>query len=418
MPTFLRIMEILSCSMAGFLPYLLLLIYPFRNHLRLKSFLAGLLTLAMTPALLYHDILSALGTTPVSVPFPLLRSAAFLAFAFLVIHVHPGKMLLNTLSVINISILISAVADRFAAAFTLQYLLITLALQTLLLIPYTLNLIKCLAPTLNGSDAPVWNLLWIAPAAGTALGCFLLSTGAQALFPVMAAAIILAAAASALILHTTRTEMITLILKKEKPAKTAQAAPVAQPQHDSVQTYLTNLQARMAEAEYSYKELLLQVMTMEDDLNHEDFDQLRARLSAMRKQLAPDVASTGNNRIDPIVAYYTRQAMLSNIKTVTNLTLPEWSSVSDEDMSVLIGCLMEYALNACREQTSGTRRIAAASYLDGDLLQIGIKNTHSDSMETDCEQLNICRRIVARYGGKLNVTDNGGVSQIVAALNI
>ena len=344
MPTFLRIMEILSCSMAGFLPYLLLLIYPFRNHLRLKSFLAGLLTLVMTPALLYHDILSALGTAPIAMAFPLLRSAAFLVFALLVIHAHPGKVLLNTLSVINLSILISAVADRFAAAYTLQHLLITLALQALLLIPYTLNLINCLAPTLNSSDASVWNLLWIAPAVGTALGCILLSTGAQALFPVMAAAIILAAAASALILHTTRTEMITLILKKEKPAKTAQAAPAAQLQHDPVQTYLTNLQARMAEAEYSYKELLLQVMTMEDDLNHEDFDQLRARLSAMRKQLAPDVASTGNNRIDPIVAYYTRQAMLSNIKTVTNLTLPEWSSVSDEDMSVLIGCLMEYAL--------------------------------------------------------------------------
>ena len=418
MPTFLRIMEILSCSMAGFLPYLLLLIYPFRNHLRLKSFLAGLLTLVMTPALLYHDILSALGTAPIAMAFPLLRSAAFLVFALLVIHAHPGKVLLNTLSVINLSILISAVADRFAAVYTLQHLLITLALQALLLIPYTLNLINCLAPTLNSSDASVWNLLWIAPAVGTALGCILLSTGAQALFPVMAAAIILAAAASALILHTTKTEMITLILKKEKPAKTAQAAPAAQLQHDPVQTYLTNLQARMAEAEYSYKELLLQVMTMEDDLNHEDFDQLRARLSAMRKQLAPDVASTGNNRIDPIVAYYTRQAMLSNIKTVTNLTLPEWSSVSDEDMSVLIGCLMEYALNACREQASGTRRIAVASYLDGDLLQIGIKNTHGDSMESDCEQLNICRQIVARYGGKLNVTDNGGVSQVVAALNI
>ena len=50
-----------------------------------------------------------------------------------------------------------------------------------------------------------------------------------------------------------------MILKKEKPAKTAQAAPAAQLQHDPVQTYLTNLQARMAEAEYSYKELLLQV---------------------------------------------------------------------------------------------------------------------------------------------------------------
>ena len=30
MPTFLRIMEIISCSMAGFLPYILLLVVLFR----------------------------------------------------------------------------------------------------------------------------------------------------------------------------------------------------------------------------------------------------------------------------------------------------------------------------------------------------------------------------------------------------
>ena len=62
MPTFFRMAEVLACSLADFLPYILLVVYPFRNHMRLKSVLAGLLTLAMTPAVLYYDILSALGT--------------------------------------------------------------------------------------------------------------------------------------------------------------------------------------------------------------------------------------------------------------------------------------------------------------------------------------------------------------------
>ena len=203
MPTFFRMMEILSCFMASFLSYILLLIYPFRNHLRLKNFLAGFLTFAMTPALLYYNILSALGTAPVSYPFSLMRSGVLLVFALLVIGAPIDKVLLNSLSVINLSILISAVADRFAAAHTAQYLLITLALQALLLIPYALNLVKCLAPTLNGSDVPVWKLLWIAPAVGTAVGCILLLTGAPALPIVMAAAILLAAAISALMLHKT-----------------------------------------------------------------------------------------------------------------------------------------------------------------------------------------------------------------------
>lgn len=418
MPTFFRMMEVLSCSMANFLPYILLVVYPFRNHLRLKSFLAGFLTLAVTPALLYYDVLSALGTSPVDIPFPLMRSAFLLAFAILVIHANIGKMLLNTLSIINISILISVVADRFAAGYTVQHLLITLLLQTLLLIPYTLNLIYCLAPTLNCSEETVWKLLFAAPAAGTVLGCILLHSGSAALPLAMIIAIVLAAIAAIVTIHLTETEMITLILKKDRPAKKVATAPAPVPQQDPVQTYLTNLQKRMAEAEYGYKELLLQVMTMEDDLNQENLEQLRERLNTMRKQLAPEIQSTGNSTIDPVMTFYTRQAMLSSVRFATNLTLPETATVSDEDLSVLIGCLLECALDACRAQTSGNRRIATASYQDGDLLQIGIKNTYGVPMDPDCELLNICRQIVARYDGKLTVLDMNGVSQIVAVLHV
>ena len=39
MPTYFRMMEVLSCSMMDFLPYILLVVYPFRNHLRLKNLL-------------------------------------------------------------------------------------------------------------------------------------------------------------------------------------------------------------------------------------------------------------------------------------------------------------------------------------------------------------------------------------------
>lgn len=418
MPTFLRMMEILSCSMAGFLPYILLLIYPFRNHLRLKNFLAGFFTLAMTPALLYYDIMSGLGTAPTNLSFSLMRSVALLVFALLVIQAPIWKTLLNTLSVINFSVLISAAASIGADAYTYRSLVTTLILQAALLIPYAWNLVKCLAPTLNCSDAPIWKLLWIAPAAGTAIAFVLLLTGASApiVTVIMAAAILLAAAAAAVILYKTKTEMITLILKKEKPAKKTQS--VAAQAVDSISVHYRNLLARMAESEHSCKEMLLQVMSMEDDLAREDYNQLRQRLNSLRKQLSPETNPTGNKQIDGIITYYTRQALMGGIKTAVNVTLPELSSVSDEDMSVLISCLMDNALDACREQTSGTRRIAVATYQDEDLLQIGIKNTYTEPIDSNCELLNICRSIAARYDGKLTVIDRDGAVQVVVTLNV
>jgi len=420
-PTYFRMMEVLSCSITDFLPYILLVVYPFRNHTRLKSFLAGILALLITTVLLHHDISSALlGAAPVSLPYPLLRSAVLLAFAALVIHVHPGKMLLSTLSVINISMLISALASRFAADYTAKHLLITLLLQVVFLVPYTLNLVYVLAPTLNESKALPWKPLLIAPAVGTVLGCIMLLSGSPALMITMLAALILAAVASALILISTKTEVITLFRKKDRASVSEATAPVmtAEPPRDAAQDYLTALQKRIHDAEYSYKELLLQVMTMEDDLDSENLEQLRSRLTAMRKQLAPEVPSTGNAQVDPVLTYYTRQAMLSGVKISTNLPLPEVSSVSDEDLAVLIGCLMESALCACREQTAGTRRIAGATHVDDDLLQIGVLHTYAAPTDKDSELLCICRDIVRRYDGKLAVIDMNGVTQIVATLHI
>ena len=416
MPTFLRMMEVLSCSMAGFLPYLLLVIYPFRNHLRLKNFLAGLLTFAIAPAVLYYDMASALGTAPTAIPYMLMRSAALLAFAVVVIKANIGKVLLNTFTVINFSLLITAAANRFAPAYTAQYLLNTVVLQLLLLGTYTQILVRTLAPTLNESASPVWNLLWIAPAVGTVIGCLMVSSPAMPF--VMVFAIFLAAGAAALVLTKTKTEMMTVFMKKAATAaRTVAEAPVPS-MPDPVQLYYSNLQARMVESGYSSKEMLLQVMTMENDLEQQDYEQLRARLTALRKQLSPEITSTGNNRIDPILTYYTRQALLSGVKMVTNIELPESSSIPDADMAVLIGGLLDSALDACREQSTGTRRIATASNLRDGLLQIGVKCTYGDEFDSDSEQLNICRQIAARHGGKLNVSDMGGVVQIVVSLNI
>ena len=420
MPTFLRMMEILACSMAGFLPYILLVIYPFRNHMRWKGYLAGLLTLPLSAGVLGYDILSALGTAPTAIPFSLMRAAALLVLALLSIRAPIHKILLSTCSVVNLSVLIGAIAGRNAAPYSVSLLLATLGLQALLLIPYAVNLAVCLAPTLNCSDAPVWKLIWIAPAAGTAVACILLigGTGPQTVALAMAAALLLAAAVCAVTICTTKTEMITLIFRKNKNTETDRPAVAVQEAVDPIAVLYQNLQIRMAESEHSCKEMLLQVMSMEDDLEHRNYEQLRKRLNTLRKQLAPDVQSSGNKQIDPIITYYTRQAMISGVKMVSNVTLPELSSVADTDLAVLFGCLLDNALDACREQSSGTRRIALATYQDDDLLQIGIKNTYGEPMDEQSELLDICRDIAARYEGRLVVIDQQGAAQIVITLNI
>ena len=420
MPTFLTISKILGCYMAGLLPYLLFLIYPFRNHLRLKGFLAGFLALLLATAQLYLELQLSLGTLTLSLPLSLLQSAAFLLFALLAIGAPIHKVLLNTSSVISFSLLIRAAAQS-AESYSLRYLLITLILQAVLLIPYALVLVKYLAPTLNISDAKVWYFLWIIPTLVCAAGCILLylNCASSTLVTVLAIATVLSAIAIALVLYLTKTEMITLIFTKTKSVKKAPPAPetVVQGPDWRQQQYML-LQTRMEESERSCKDMLAQVVAMGNHLDNREFEQLREKIASLKKQLAPVDCNTGNSRVDPVLCYFIRQAQLADIKVVTNVVLPEKSSVTDADLMILIGALMDSAIEGCRSQASGTRRIALASYLEDNELQLGIKFTHAEATEEDGEFLQLCRQVVKNHGGTVEISGIEGISQIVAMMKI
>ena len=407
MPTFLTI---LGCYMAGLLPYLLFLIYPFRNHLRLKGFLAGFLALLLATAQLYLELQLSLGTLTLSLPLSLLQSAAFLLFALLAIGAPIHKVLLNTSSVISFSLLIRAAAQS-AESYSLRYLLITLILQAVLLIPYALVLVKYLAPTLNISDAKVWYFLWIIPTLVCAAGCILLylNCASSTLVTVLAIATVLSAIAIALVLYLTKTEMITLIFTKTKSVKKAPPAP---------ETVVQGPDWRQEESERSCKDMLAQVVAMGNHLDNREFEQLREKIASLKKQLAPVDCNTGNSRVDPVLCYFIRQAQLADIKVVTNVVLPEKSSVTDADLMILIGALMDSAIEGCRSQASGTRRIALASYLEDNELQLGIKFTHAEATEEDGEFLQLCRQVVKNHGGTVEISGIEGISQIVAMMKI
>ena len=413
MPTFLRMTEILACSMAGFIPYLVLIFYPFRNHMLLKGYPAGLLTFLLSAGVLYFDVSTALGMPVFAVPFVLACAGAFLVLALAGIWVPVWKNLLNTLSVINFFLLIHAVADHLVESYSLRWLAVTVILQVVLLIPYGINLARCLGPTLNLSDAEVWKYLWAAPAVVTILG--LLFTN----MTLLAVAIVVAAVAAAVTLYLTKTEMITVLFKKQKAAKKEETASVAVEQMpDAVQLYYENLHNRMAEADHGNQAMLLQIVSMEDDLQQQDYEMLAQRLTFMRRQLTATADPTGNSAIDPVLTYYTRQALLSSVKIVSSVTLPQYCAVGDEDMTVLISCLMDNALSACREQTAGTRRIAIATSQKEDMLQIGVKNTYGNAIDPESEQLEICRSIAERYDGTLQFRDEDGAAQVMITLNI
>ncbi|MDL2319155.1 GHKL domain-containing protein [Eubacteriales bacterium OttesenSCG-928-A19] len=104
-------------------------------------------------------------------------------------------------------------------------------------------------------------------------------------------------------------------------------------------------------------------------------------LNAFLRELEQDSRLHDNiiyshNCISDLVAHQTLHvARDANIDVTVNCGLPKYFWVSDSDLCVLLGNLMENALNACRLQTDGPRRIICTAVVHGEEACVYVENT-------------------------------------------
>lgn len=120
-----------------------------------------------------------------------------------------------------------------------------------------------------------------------------------------------------------------------------------------------------------------------------------------------------HNYISDLVAHHSLHvARDAGISVTVQCGLPKYFWVSDTDLCVLLGNLMENALNACRLQTEGPREIAALSVVRGEEAFIRIENSCSSVLQDTSERRKACgllesggygmvsvHAIAAKYGG-------------------
>ncbi len=123
-----------------------------------------------------------------------------------------------------------------------------------------------------------------------------------------------------------------------------------------------------------------------------------------------------NHSVDILLRHYISLAKKNDVEVEIYANLPKDLSISDVDLNIIFGNLMQNALDACLNQKTGTKFIKVKSEIIGSQLMLLIQNSfdgyvrHEDnrfySTSHEGEGIGIAsvRNIVERYDGSLKIS--------------
>lgn len=385
MPPVYRVAEIVLYSLLNFLPFLVLAIYPFRHSLRFSKGVTGGLIGLLTG----FQILLGAWVSFIPGNHAAAASAAstilYAAFYFLAVKKHFGKTFFTLLMISNIAnlavisakcmegILFPALAVQ---SYRWSFSLTLFAVEAVLAVPIFLYMKTVFTPAVEKEPSGFeWRYLWLIPAtfylmwyfafygvaSRSALEIALRSKNTLFLFIINVGAILVYYVVTRLILEQNK----TLELKEKNHQLTMQAM-----QYE-------NLREKITDARRAKHDVRHHITLMREYLNRGELDALRRYLSEYSESLPDDslVRFCENTAANAVLLYFAQQAKDSGIDYIVKAEIPGDIFVSDTDISVLFGNLIENALDACRGETSEDRKIIVRAGLAGGSLCITVDNT-------------------------------------------
>lgn len=463
MHTFPFILGTMALSLVTFLPYVLLALYPFRKNLRSDGIITAAITVVTTTVQLICDLTVALDVWPtpgyIKLAVLLIQGLAFL----LLVSAPLTKKLFTLLTLTNLALLVSAAVSAletllFAGqtASVWMELLLTLLLELLILLPSGLVFFRFLAPAMNRPGLQNFQILWLLPLGVDLLCLVFTALNLPSLLFLLLTLVLTAAvlvAASVISSKTTpapqsrprhtyaepasrpvaskpqQVQKKAVPQPKETPAPrpAPKAAPVSTP--DSVQSapalppqlqdlQHANLMERISESDQFHHELCRHVDALAYRLEHHQFEKLHLHIHALQEQLEAEarVRHCENQELNNVISFFTRMAGYCGARFTTNLLVDSTPVVSLRDLTILLGNLLDQALDTCKTQLGYDRRIFAAVRQNGSALYLSVEHTCDAAVSENHPGMEICRQIAAHYQGSMESSCTNGVHKTTILL--
>ncbi len=419
--SFERTLEILLFSLCNFAPYVAMTYFIFKKHFRYSktvTILGCVLLFLVQFATRYWSALHGINT---SIGMSLLRLVLIMLGYIILFDQRLGKILYIELIFANMGnfILIAAVClerNLFSniehALYCWHTTVVMLMLHLLITLPWAYQVKKHFIPMLdNRKVGNEWNYYWLVPTVFYIIWQYQINGGTKTGLeniqnPYNVVFLFIINFGSLLIYY--------IMLKLDGQLVRNLELEEQQRYQDLELVAFQTLQERMQETRRMRHDLRHHIHMVNYYLEEKDYDKLQEYVDTYRDSI-PDmerIRFCDNRMVNNIIFYFASQAVEQQIDFQAQLVVGEQLSVTDSEIAVLFGNLLENAVDACMEQKSTERRIIVRGKGDAHSLIVTIDNTYENEIKKNKKGellstkpngngigVNSAQKIVERYNG-------------------
>lgn len=414
-------------------PYQALCAIPFRRNLRSPRWLLLACWFSATGLHSWYNVLNNAdglnlrGMQAAGYAFLLLYALLF----FTCFRANLWKMLFHLLLVSDFSIIVLGLASFLETRlYVLRAYLPGLGLHNLLnlillllLIPLMLRFFSRTVEMVYHTDAPqLWRAIWLLPALMTVI--VLVFTGDMTVrnlgsWEYLFARICLLG--GGLLVYFVLLQSLDGIAKNAKLSEQVRQQKI---QNDLQAAQYAALQKHIEETRRIRHDLRQHLNVGMAYLQDGDLDALRDYLQTYAESLPSvgDITFCENYAVDAVVRHYIEQAHQAGVRTEASLALPAELAVAPQDLCVLLGNLLENAVEACARQRQGERFLHIRGMIAGSQsVALTVENSYDGEVRQTEGGFYSAKRpergigitsvqaIAERYGGVCKFTYDGGV---------
>lgn len=144
-----------------------------------------------------------------------------------------------------------------------------------------------------------------------------------------------------------------------------------------------NLQEKITDVRRAKHDVRHHIALIQEYLSEGKIDALHDYLDKYNKSLPDDslVRFCDNTAANAVLRYFAQQAKDNCIDYFVKVKIPDDIFVSDTDISVMFGNLIENALESCRNESGNDRKILIRASLTGSSFCITVDNTFSGTLK-------------------------------------
>lgn len=421
MPPIYRIAEVAVYSLLNFLPFLVLALYPFRHYLRFSGRVTALLIALVTLAQLLLGAWAAFAPGESAGKISAVSTILYAVFYFAAVKKRPGKTFFTLLMISNLANLAVIAAKStegllFPAlavqSYRWSFSLMLFLIELIIAVPLFFYIKNVYTPAVEKEPSGfAWRYLWLIPATFYIMWYYAIYGNATrsslqvALRPKNALFLLIVNIGACLIYYV----VTRLVLEQNKTLELTERNHQLAMQ--AVQ--YENLQEKITEARRAKHDVRHHIALMQEYLAEGDYAALSEYLGRYSVSLPDDslVRFCCNAAANAVLLYFAQQAKDNGIDYIVKTDIPQEPGIPETDISVLLGNLLENAMDACKAEPAEDRKIIVRANTDGGSLCLTVDNTYTGKLSwaggnlasTKHRGLGLgtqsVRSIAAQYGG-------------------